>query len=185
MPHNMEAITVRGPGNWRTPPSLADQIIDRYSIDYDAFADHDNHIVPFYSTEDGTYETVLDGNEGLVTRKVSDEDGINFSWEGRSVLLNPPYTAGFIPKVVGKCIAERNRARIIVALLSADTSTIAWRNIIMPNAESITYLPRIKFWLPDGSGPGGSPNFGSAIVVFKKDWKINDNTKRIKEKQDV
>ena len=167
MPHNAgQAESGTGVGNIRTPPVLGDEIIWRYGLDYDAFAEHENALLPNYSTIEGTF---FNGE------KASDEDGFNFSWESLGVFLNPPYNKGLINKAIEKCILERNRARIIVALLMADTSTNYWRHRVVRFAESIQYLPRVHYWKPDGSGAIiGTPNFGSAIVVFGRDeWPVN------------
>lgn len=244
MPHAVQHVTEPGP-NWLTPGSLASEIIARYSLDFDAFADHENSLAPTYSTEDGTYrrcpadwpphtkhETPLSDIRGAWAYgpgvpegercpgyvKIGDGDGFSGSWAGLRVFLNPPYARGFFPRVVEKCAAEAagrvaipddpeyrcySAARIVVGLFLCDTSTIAWREGVLANAESIEYLPRVQYELPpadlatwregqiereiekarkegiaDATAVAdirsaiaakvpGSPNFGSAVVVFK------------------
>lgn len=231
MPHAVQHVTEPGP-NWLTPPSLGAEIVERYGLDFDAFADHENALASRYSTIDGAFvrcpadwpeHTAHDGDALAFVNyagslagwcpgytKFSDGDGFSGSWSGRGVFLNPPYARGYFPRVVEKCIREAQGlvgtntdgvteegpafylppARIVVGLFLCDTSTIAWRERVIPNAESIVYLPRVQYELPEADlarwraeqearaeAKGkpksfadevpGSPNFGSAVVVFR------------------
>lgn len=231
MPHAVESVQAGGP-NWLTPDPLAEDIIGRYRLDYDAFADHANALAPLYSTIEGTFRKCppdwgphVHHEDGVTTVayalapedrcggvvKVSDRDGFSEPWSDRGVFLNPPYATGFAPRVMAKCVREARNpgtfhgepirpARIVVGLFLCDTSTKVWREVVIPNAESIEYLPRVQYELPPDDLAAwrescvqreakklatvgdsdferlreqfaekvpGSPNFGSAVVVFK------------------
>jgi hypothetical protein len=211
MPHAVEENEGNGPGDWMTPRPLGRRIVLRYGLDYDAFASRENTLAAEFSAIDGTFRIpgMIDPRFTEPAFKLSNEDGFARPWAGRGTFLNPPYTRGFMPLAIEKCIAEaqgidREPARIVVGLFMCDTSTIYWRERVIPNAESIQYLPRVKYEL----SPSGlvawreagktrelakmrnvtneqiarlrtkwekrlpdSPNFGSAIVVFRgPDW---------------
>lgn len=159
-----------GDGNpaWRTPGELAEEIIKRYALDFDAFADHANAVVPHYATAGGVYrrgphlisingvDVSCSGCDVCLIQ--SDErDGFAYPWAGLRVFLNPPYARGFGPRIAEKCIGEAQglkpyavdwqRPAFVVALLMWDTSTRYVREQIKPNAESIEELPRVQYEL--------------------------------------
>ena len=169
-----------GSGDYGTPPVLYAQIYERYRPSYDAFASADNHWALLYSTARGTFMSYAHEDEDVL---VWPEDGLRHSWAGHRVFLNPPYGRGWLRRVVEKCIAERNEAEIIVALLPVDTGTKWWR--LLEQHADIEFLPkRVKFVHPgtpcvDKNGkecthalnePATSPPSANCIAVFRRDW---------------
>jgi hypothetical protein len=208
MPHSVEENNGNGRPDWQTPPDTAAHIRRRFGITYDAFASHENAKAERYSTISGTFvkvEVTADpaNNDQIVRgrRQISEEDGLTHPWTGERVFFNPPYSHGWGDLLATKIAAERNRAALMVGLLMADTSTLFWREFVIPNAEAITYLPRVQYVLDDEAlvawraagvereqikaldagkfldaeevrakwetKTPGSPNFGSAVVVFR------------------
>lgn len=141
-----------------TPRALFERLHHAFQFDYDAFASHENHLLPTYSTLDGTFV------EG---RHLIDKDGLALSWAGRRVFLNPPYSN--LLAVVEKCVAERNEAEIIVALVKVDTSTRWWQ--LLERHAHIDYLPkRVRYEHPNPPSGWGGATFASAVAVMRKDW---------------
>lgn len=210
-PHATDENSGNGNPAWRTPPALAAHIVRRFGITYDAFADHDNAIAPRYSTIEGTFQREAGwlspaerlgepGRTSLADEviSISTEDGLSRSWRGERVFFNPPYSRGWSSKLADKIDDEREHAAIMVGLLMADTSTLFWREFVIPTAETIVYLPRVRYvlspedlaaWREAGfereadrvtneidrdrirsrweKRTPDSPNFGSAVVVFR------------------
>lgn len=159
----------------QTPRALYDRLNEAYRFNYDAFAAHEDHLASCYSTIEGTYlmvgrEAHPDTDLVLGERrplKVHMEDGLELPWEGRRVYLNPPFSR--LREVTAKCVAERNEAAIIVALLKVDTSTRWWQTIA-PYAH-IDYLPRrVSYVHPAPPSGWAGASFASAVLVLKKDW---------------
>lgn len=141
-----------------TPRWLFNRLNESFAFDYDAFASHENHLLPTYSTIGGTY---VEG-EHLI-----DKDGLVLSWSGRRVWLNPPYS--ILLPVITKCVLERNEAAIIVALVKVDTSTRWWQ--LLERHAHIDFLPkRVKFHHPNPPKGWSGASFPSAIAIMKKDW---------------
>lgn len=105
MPMLTEGMTSSSSVEWGTPDSLFDPYNELYAFTLDGAASHVNAKVARYCTAEGTFTRLptgapsvrLDGAD-LVTRgpwgaalQISDLDGLNFSWEGERVWLNPPW----------------------------------------------------------------------------------------------
>lgn len=148
-----------GSGEWRTPPDLFARLNRRFRFDYDAFASHENTLLPCYSTTEGTFGP---GNLG-----VNGGDGLTHDWYSERVFMNPPYSRGLIEQCVEKAYNERNDAAIIVALLPAATETRWFQQYILPYCH-IDWLPkRVRFIDPVTLQAGGSPPSGMVIAMFK------------------
>lgn len=88
------------------------------------------------------------------------ENGLERSWRGHRVFMNPPYGRFVINKWVKKAYEEAKRGALIVALLPARTDTRWWHDY----CESQLYV-LIKGRLRFSNAKSGAP-FPSVIVVF-------------------
>lgn len=163
-----------GSAEWQTPPELFARLHRRFQFDYDAFASHENHLLPTYSTVDGTFERrgpchCSEPKWCSSYGYMGDADGLAFDWTDRRVWMNPPYSRGLIEKAVAKAAGERHNAAIIVALIPASTDTRWFQQYLLPYAH-IDWLPkRVRFIDPATGEPGASPPSGSVIAVFKSE----------------
>lgn len=151
-----------GSSEWQTPPDLFARLHRRYQFDYDAFASHDNALCDVYSTVEGTFQRTP--GERLQATK---DDGLRADWMDLRVFMNPPYGRDFIGKAVGKAMAERERAAIIVALLPANTDTRWFHQCVAPYADIHFLMRRVRFVNPETGEPGASPPGGSMVVVWR------------------
>jgi len=89
-------------------------------------------------------------------------DGLEMPWFGRC-WCNPPYGRG-IRSWLRKALSElaAGRARRVVFLIPAATSTKWWHRLVIPNAASVRLLEgRLTF-----VGAASCAPFASAVVVF-------------------
>lgn len=70
------------------------------------------------------------------------ENGLSFSWSGKRVWLNPPYSRGVVGKFVSKWIDEVDCGCI---LLNADTSTRASQAVMHHSTAILFFDHRIRF----------------------------------------
>lgn len=158
-----------GSMEWQTPPELFAWLNRRFALDYDAFASHENALLPKYSTDTGTFRRSEGYASDFPIRKSLD-DGLTYSWDGLRVYMNPPYSRGLIEKCIEKAWSERNNAQIIVALIPASTETQWFQTYILPYCH-IEWLPRrVRFIDPATGQPGQSPPSGSVIAIFRQDY---------------
>ena len=153
-----------GSAEWGTPRELFWAWNERYLFDYDPFASHENHLLPVYSTVEGTFVTRPEG-----PRRANKKDGLTFDWSGHRVFMNPPYSRGLITKCVRKAADERNRAAIIVALLPAATETRWFQELVLPYCHIDFLSPRVRYIDPGTGKPGVSPPSGSVLGLFRPD----------------
>ena len=124
---------------WTTPKNLFNKLNRRFLFDLDPAATDENHLCDKYFTKA--------------------MNGLDQSWEGRRVFVNPPYSR--IKDWALKFCLEGIRADCIVALVPARTDT-RWFQGIMNNADKIVYIRgRLKF----GPGTGSAP-FPSALAIW-------------------
>lgn len=83
------------------------------------------------------------------------EDGLSKDWK-KKTYVNPPYSEPL--KWVKKAIEEKQKGKLIVMLLRADTSTEVFR-LCHQHGEVLFFARRIAF-------NGKTPNFGSMLVIF-------------------
>lgn len=141
-----------------TPVALGLWLINRYRLNYDAFASHSNTLLRKYSTKTGTYVEV--GKSSHI--RISKKSGLEYDWLGKRVWLNPPYSRPNMQLSIEKCVEERNRAEIIVGLFKCDTST---RNFhLLEEYADLTFTKRLKF-----SNATQGVTFATVIAVFKQD----------------
>ena len=137
-----------GSGDYETPPPLGKLITTRYALNYDAFASHENALLPTYSTIDGTFVKRHRWRDERPPAKLGDATGLDYDWTGLRVFCNAPYGRGILRRCIEKMVAEIDRAEIIVALLPVSTSAGWFRELVEPNAF-IEWLPyRVAFVHP-------------------------------------
>jgi phage N-6-adenine-methyltransferase len=87
--------------SWETPQKLFDELNKEFNFTIDAAADAENHKCERYYTRE--------------------ESGLEKSWKGERVFLNPPYGRE-LPKWVKKAADEaKDKSTIIVMLIPART----------------------------------------------------------------
>lgn len=92
-------------------------------------------------------------------------NGLEQSWEGETVFVNPPYSD--IKAWIKKSIEETKKPNTkVVLLIPARTDTKYFHELIVLNAKEVYFIKgRLKF--SDGStGLSNSAPFPSMIVVF-------------------
>lgn len=162
------------------------RLMRRYVFDYDAFASHENALCSTYSTMDGTYRSLYPGGTvtGSLREKVPADilahehidslDGIRQDWSGRRVWMNPPYGRNILEECMKKAAESCDEAKIIVALIPANTDTRWWHEYVKPCATVYLLRGRVKFIDPSTGQEGGSPPGGSAIAVYTPAWLRGD-----------
>lgn len=93
---NHEQGRLPEPDERETPSALYTERDRRFRFDLDAAASHDNTQCPMYCTQQGSF--VQPVKDGLWARApesamlLHPADGLTFSWRGRRVWCNPPYS---------------------------------------------------------------------------------------------
>jgi phage N-6-adenine-methyltransferase len=145
--------------DWGTPKDLFKRLDDKYCFDLDPAASHTNHLTLSYCTTEGSFIQRPHDDGGFFL--LSSEDGLETSWQGRHVFLNPPYGRA-IGAWVQKAAEESKGSAFVVALLPVRTGTRWWREWVVPYAD-IEYLPgRLRFSGSDNSAP-----FDSCIARYR------------------
>lgn len=130
-----QALFTSNRDDWETPQTLFDTLNDIFSFTLDPCASHSNAKCKKYYTKE--------------------ENGLIQDWSGERVFVNPPYGKD-IGEWARKCYLEKDRAKIIVALLPARTDTRWWHDYI----ENYTYKEflkgRVKFETHGIKSGGGS-----------------------------
>lgn len=127
--------------DWATPQPFFDALNDEFNLLWDVCASHTNSKLPFYWTRD--------------------EDGLQCSWLGKRIWMNPPYG-----REIGKWVAKAatGGAELCVCLLPARTDTRWFHQHILgnPRAEVRFVKGRLKF-----GGATTSAPFPSMVVIFR------------------
>ena len=90
------------------------------------------------------------------------DDGLNKSWKGHRVFVNPPYGRK-ISKWIEKAYEEGGQqGALVVCLIPARTDTKYWHDYCMKANEIYFVKGRLKF----GNSKNAAP-FPSAVVVFR------------------
>lgn len=139
--------------DWETPEPVYAALDAQFHFDFDAAASTENARCAEFATATGVH--TKDGIDPSL-------DGLTCSWQGRRVWANPPYGPG-LDAWVRKMVEEKNRARVIVALLPANTDTRWFHDLVMPTAWEVWAVRgRINF-----RGSTSSNTGGSLIVIWR------------------
>tara|TARA_Y100000296_G_scaffold67968_1_gene80952 strand:+ start:388 stop:861 length:474 start_codon:yes stop_codon:yes gene_type:complete len=126
---------------WGTPQAFFDELDKQYTFTLDPCATASNAKCRVYFTED--------------------TDGLEQSWEGHSVFMNPPYGRE-ISKWIKKAYEEGRKDNTrVVCLIPARTDTKYWHEYCMRADQIFFVRGRLKFGNSKNSAP-----FPSAVVVF-------------------
>ena len=125
---------------WETPQDLFNELNKEFRFTFDPCATYKNTKCKKFYTK---YE-----------------NGLNKSWKGEIVFMNPPYGRE-IKKWARKAYEERKHATII-CLVPSRTDTRYWHNYFMKASEIRFIKGRLKFNKSKNSAP-----FPSAIIIFK------------------
>lgn len=97
---------------WGTPRAHHfDPLHEIYDFTLDPAASHANALLPRYCTIEGTFERTTDELAGR--RQLDERDGLNRSWAGERVFINPPWGEGEDPCPVphSRCTKQRCERR--------------------------------------------------------------------------
>lgn len=141
MSKNLRGCFSHESDEWATPQALFDELDNEFHFDLDACATDENHkCVEYYTKED---------------------DGLKFSWGGRRVFVNPPYSE--VCKWVEKAFYETKQENtLVVVLIPSRTDTKYFHDYIYNRSEIRFVKGRLKF----GDSKLGAP-FPSMIVIFR------------------
>lgn len=131
---------------WETPQYIFDELNREFNFTLDPCATNKNHKCKKYFT--------------------IKEDGLNQSWTGEIVFMNPPFGRE-IKKWIQKAYLESLNKSLVVCLIPAKTDTQYWHDFVMKGDEIRFIKGRLKF----GQSKVNAP-FPSAIVVFGKKGEI-------------
>ena len=130
---------------WSTPQAVFDGLDKEFHFDLDPCATDQNHKCPSYFTKE--------------------QDGLQQSWAGHSVFVNPPY--GNVKAWVEKSyLSSLESSTLVVLLVPARTDT-KWFHEYVTRSRDVRFIRgRLKF---GGSNKNNSAPFPSMIVVFGKE----------------
>jgi len=93
---NHEQGRLPEPDERETPAELFQEKHSSHHFDLDAAASHSNTQCALYCTKEGTYtQSVVNGlwmRDPETRRRLDPASGLDFSWKGRRVWCNPPYS---------------------------------------------------------------------------------------------
>lgn len=128
--------------DWATPQEFFDRLNEEFNFTLDPCADEFNAKCAKYYTKK--------------------DNGLEKSWAGERVFMNPPY-GRVIGDWVRKAYEEsRERETLVVALIPSRTDTKYWHKYVMKAKEIRFVKGRLKF----GDGRNSAP-FPSAVVIFE------------------
>lgn len=130
---------------WETPPEIFNPLNDEFNFTLDPCAElHTAKCEKFYTIH---------------------ENGLYQDWSNDVVFCNPPYGKNAKDWII-KSVLESRKGALVVMLLSADTSTKIFHEVIQPNAHEVRFIKgRVKFVM-NGKRLENAP-FASMIVIFK------------------
>lgn len=131
---------------WSTPQDFFDELDKEFHFTLDPCSTHENAKCKKHFT--------------------LEDDGLNKSWNGETVFVNPPY-GGHTADWLRKALAESQVGNTtVVCLIVSSTDRSYWHDIIFPHAYQVRFIRgRLHFGESKTSAP-----FASALVIFKKGW---------------
>ena len=132
---------------WETPQELYDYLNLDYKFTLDPCATHKTAKCEKYYTKE--------------------DDGLNKSWEGETVFMNPPYGRD-IKRWIKKAYEEGQKPGTVVAcLIPSRTDTKYWHDYCMKAWKIYFIKGRLKFENRFSVGTSSSAPFPSVVVIFK------------------
>ena len=146
-----------GRDEWRTPSDLFSALDDEFQFDWDAACTLENCLAPRGSHRD----------RGV--------NGLEWWPSGSTVWINPPYSGqGGVRPWLERAVAGKGDSCTAVLLVSADTSTRWWAEVVLQEAAEVRFVTRRLRFLPPHTDKqhytkrkGGGLTTPSAIVVFR------------------
>lgn len=130
---------------WATPTPLFDKLNEEFGFTLDPCATAENAKCQTYFTRE--------------------QSGLQFSWDGHTVFMNPPYGSeikSWTEKAYTQSLStDRHEGVTVVCLVPARTDTAWWHDYAM-KGEVRFIRGRIKF-----NGHKNSAPFPSALVIFQ------------------
>lgn len=141
---------------WMTPPELFQKLNAEFHFGLDVACSEYNCLC----------------REGLVFPKFSaltaDDWWMYILPENEACWMNPPYSKPNLDLFCKKALEESKRGCVVVALLPDDCSTGWYQKYVFGVAHKVRQLTkRVRHIDPVTGKPGGSPKFGSLIVVWR------------------
>lgn len=138
---NNRAVFSSNSDEWATPQDIFDQLDSEFHFTLDPCATAENHKCDKYYT--------------------AAENGLEKSWGGEHVFLNPPYSQ--IGKWVAKAWKEGTKENtVVVMLIPSRTDTKYFHNYILHRSEIRFVQGRLRFSNAEMNAP-----FPSMIVIFR------------------
>jgi phage N-6-adenine-methyltransferase len=135
--------------NWITPPEVYQPLYEEFRFTLDPCADATNHKCTKYFT--------------------GAENGLEQSWVGERVFMNPPYGAE-IYAWTKKARLEQQNGVLVVGLLPASTDLAWWHEDVVDHAEVRYIRGRVRFLT---GGPYRASGFFASVIVI---WHPADPT---------
>jgi phage N-6-adenine-methyltransferase len=132
--------------HWATPPEVFEPLHAEFGFTLDACATPENAKLPRYFTEE--------------------QNGLEQSWAGERVFMNPPYgkeVYAWVRKARMESVVHRRA--LVVGLLPASTDLKWWHEDVVGHAEVRYIRGRVRF-LTDGPYRA-SGFFASVIVIWR------------------
>lgn len=147
---------------WQTPPDLFKKLDDEFHFTVDVAASEKNSKCNRFIDK---YLDALTREYGWAIYEVTKD--FMASRINSVCWMNPPYSKPNLYNFCKKAYEESQKGCVVVGLLPCDCSTKWWSEFVM-KADEIRFLSRrVRFINPDTGKPGGSPTFGSVIVVWR------------------
>ena len=146
-------------------PSLAPATGSAASVHFSSATPEWSTPQEFFDRLNATHRFTLDPccthqNAKCVKHYTAAENGLDHSWQGERVFMNPPYGRE-ISAWMKKAYEESRGSAFVVCLVPARTDTAWWHDYAIKG--EVTFIRgRLKF----GAGKNSAP-FPSAVVTFK------------------
>lgn len=140
---NLQVHFTSNKEDWATPPALFADLHGEFDFTLDPCAAPENAKCERYFTKE--------------------QNGLEQSWAGERVFMNPPYGRIVTGLWIAKAYHEAQKGALVVCLIPSRTDTAWWHNFVSKAAEVRFIRGRVKF-----IGGRHSAPFPSAIVVFRQ-----------------
>lgn len=128
---------------WRTPPEVFAPLYEEFRFTLDPCTTADNPLgLPKFYTEA--------------------ENGLEQSWSGERVFMNPPYGRE-VAAWVRRARVEADRGALVVGLLPASTDLVWWHEDVIGHAEVRYIRGRVRFLT---GGPYRASGFFASVIVI-------------------
>lgn len=126
--------------------------------------------LPLFDTLDREFGFTLDPCAGPNNARAgryftAEENGLEHSWQGERVFMNPPYSE--MKLWASKAYTEALSGALVVCLVPARVGSSWFREYMAPG-EVRFLTKRLKFLLPDNTPAPHSAGFDSAVVVLER-----------------